>query len=153
MITLEESHRTVGVYKWHLWGLVEWPELGGIFLSLLNTSHIDQVAALDVNDDSAGCVVGVWVHPLRLQSLSAGLLMKSSSYVTLVEMVSLRYLWDSTDKAAWASFWHECPMPAETQNLRFPSWTLAFCHTCVSCKLWWPSWALMVCAILEMSLS
>lgn len=111
------SHRTIGVYKWHLWGLIQWPELRGILISLLNTCHIDLVAALDVNDDRAGAVVGVRVHPLRLQSLSTSMLRKSSSYVTWAEMVSLRYLWDCTNKTAWASFWCECPLPAETQNL------------------------------------
>lgn len=41
LITLEESHRTVGAYKWHLWALVEWPELGRILIYLLSTCHID----------------------------------------------------------------------------------------------------------------
>lgn len=143
------SHRAIGVYKWHLWGLIQWPELRGILISLLNTCHIDLVAALDVNDDRAGAVVGVRVHPLRLQSLSTSMLRKSSSYVTWAEMVSQiplgLYKQNCLSQLlVWMSF-----ASRDTES-GFPSWTFASCY---ACKLWWLCWALMVCAILEMSLS
>lgn len=88
------------------------PELRGILICLLNTFHLNQAASLNGSWWWGWASGKCLDSSLQMAITEYWLLLKSSFWVTLVGMVPLRQLCDSTSKAAWTSFWCECPMPA-----------------------------------------
>lgn len=132
LLTLEGFLTDNWIMWVHLWELVKWPQLGRILVHLLNTLCVNQATALEVNNKTEP-LEGIWNPLLRWQSLTTGLLMKSSSCVTLVGMAPLKHLWGSISTATW--IW--CPVLAETQNPRCLSWT----HLLLNCACWYVSFS------------